>query len=371
LIRMLAFLSGLPTTAAAVVGHSGSELVPPRGIELHPSGKRCDSFVVNGVLRCGPSILIPGAGKCGTNALASYLTSHPHINATHVAEVFFDPDSVSPSELIEKSAPDVLPSDPNVWLIKDPSVFTTKGVAARLRASYPSATVVMTVCNPAGLPYRWFRHGVMREIGLRNSTVGKKGKKLRANVTAVQATLWRHDPTLDLTKLFQMAFSHDSEGVCMRSLKAIEALQALDEEYVWQGNFGAKNISELDCGTFLSQSVNARADKALQRFIDAGYVLNQTLRVVFLEGWKEHGAEYLTGIAQSVGLDPMLFPAVNFSQKVYSAEEESMQEEPAPDAASDRLAHDVSEGMSELVFARGVSPDEQYQRLPYWQKKMK
>ena len=82
----------------------------------------CDVFVDGARQLCGPALLVPGLGKCGTNALSFYLGLHPWVRTTNVSEVMFDPREVAPAEFVRRHNPGVAPGDRLVWIAKHPGL---------------------------------------------------------------------------------------------------------------------------------------------------------------------------------------------------------------------------------------------------------
>ena len=101
------------------------------------SSKICDEFTVGGRKVCAPALFVPGVGKCGTNALKAYTGTHPRLRWANKSEVPFDPDDVSPEELIGDNNPGVTADDNLLWAIKAPAMGIK--VHARLLADTESA----------------------------------------------------------------------------------------------------------------------------------------------------------------------------------------------------------------------------------------
>ena len=101
------------------------------------SSKICDEFTVGGRKVCAPALFVPGVGKCGTNALKAYTGTHPRLRWANKSEVPFDPDDVSPEELIRDNNPGVTADDNLLWAIKAPAMGIK--VHARLLADTESA----------------------------------------------------------------------------------------------------------------------------------------------------------------------------------------------------------------------------------------
>jgi len=128
--------------------------------------KPCDR-VWNGTRTvCGPQLLIPGLGKCGTNAIANYLALHPRVRLTNQSEVMFDPRDVSVSELVARHNPDVTPENEYVWIMKHPGLENRHAsvLARRVRRAFPSASVALALCDPAQRAFRFFIYFLEHEL---------------------------------------------------------------------------------------------------------------------------------------------------------------------------------------------------------------
>ena len=129
--------------------------------------KPCDVFVMpDGRRLCGPALFVPAFGKCGTNALSSYTLAHPNVRWSHASEVRFDPRKQNPATLVLQHNPGVTPDDDFVWAIKSPAEAhkESSALGAAIRQAYPSAKVALALCNPALLPFRWYRHYLSRSL---------------------------------------------------------------------------------------------------------------------------------------------------------------------------------------------------------------
>ena len=149
--------------------------------------KICDIVKVNGVAYCAPALFVPAFGKCGTNSIRAYTLNHPHIKWPVKSEPHFDPLDVSPAELVRQHNPGVKPNDPYVWAVKCPSERSKdpRRLAADLKRAYPSAVVLLTMCDPELLPFRWYRHYVSRTLAWRSSGVKASSKDLLTHVVFV------------------------------------------------------------------------------------------------------------------------------------------------------------------------------------------
>ena len=128
--------------------------------------KPCDRFWNGTHELCGPALLIPGLGKCGTNALSKYLELHPRVRNTNDSEAMFDPRDVSPTAFVRMHNPGVTPRDPFVWIAKHPGLENRLAdvLARRLRTHFPSASVALALCNPSQRAFRFFVYFMENEL---------------------------------------------------------------------------------------------------------------------------------------------------------------------------------------------------------------
>ena len=126
------------------------------------SGKRCDHFTIDGRTVCGPALLLPATAKCGSNALSKYTGAHPNLR-WYPGELMFDPEALAPKELVSQALAygvAATPDDDFIWAVKYPGMYEASGDPAlglRFRRAFPSAIVMITICDPSLLPFRWFR----------------------------------------------------------------------------------------------------------------------------------------------------------------------------------------------------------------------
>lgn len=296
----------------------------------------CDVFHVAGKKLCGPALIVPAWAKCGTNAFKEYTALHPLVKWPEQSEVMFDPAMMSPYEFVAKYNPGVTPSDPHVWMAKgnfamlDGSVADPLQTALALRRAFPSARIVLTLCDPITLPFRWYRHTVERALVLRAS-----GRTVSA--AAVQSALRKQVAQgrgLTLRDLFHAIFP--PRGGCMRTRKEGRLLATFGNRFAlgmpaWaasQGrhpDFTNASACERFRGSGLPAGWRAMPESEawaggryniwpshpaayIRRWLAAGYELNSTLTVVVMERWKEAGPDLLTRVFRMLGLQTWWYP---------------------------------------------------------------
>lgn len=128
--------------------------------------KPCDRFWNGTHELCGPALLVPGLGKCGTNALTKYLELHPRVRNTNDSEAMFDPRDVSPTAFVRQHNPGVLPGDPLVWVAKHPGLENRHAdvLGRRLLRHFPSSSVTLSLCNPMQRAFRFFIYFMEYEL---------------------------------------------------------------------------------------------------------------------------------------------------------------------------------------------------------------
>ena len=281
------------------------------------AGKLCDVFEIDGKKLCGPSLLLPGMGKCSTNALDEYTRIYAKIKwATkggHRAEIDFDPRNVDLAELVRTYNPGVTPDDPYVWAIKDP-VSGEKDpleLGTALKRALPSARVVLTLCDPSTLPFRWFRHYVTRTLRWAINCSDHWWHCPKANTSDLMEFMTKqHYIPRDLGELFSALFP--PEGGCHHSSATIAMFNTLAKTF----HIGANFFSPTKCtaweprdlhATFMGGEVGC-GSRCIRRWLAAGYKLPSdadggTLTTVFMEAWKDRGLEYIRRIARSLELE--------------------------------------------------------------------
>jgi len=73
---------------------------------------------------CAPSLLVPGLGKCGTNAIKTYTELHPRMRWPDFSETAFDPSDISVADFVREHNPDgaVVPGSGLMWAAKHPGM---------------------------------------------------------------------------------------------------------------------------------------------------------------------------------------------------------------------------------------------------------
>jgi len=107
-----------------------------------------------GMPQCAPRIVIIGAMKCGTNAVADFLEEHPNVQGSEENHYFSirykpgvdpreEPDFLRWQPLLQSSRPRRL-----LTIDRSPSYLQSPEVAARYKAQFPDAKVIAIVCDP-------------------------------------------------------------------------------------------------------------------------------------------------------------------------------------------------------------------------------
>ena len=173
LLRLSAGIDSRGRRLSANVALPCSERGPPRrrGLRARPPcavcmAKPCDRFWNGTHELCGPALLVPGLGKCGTNALTKYLELHPRVRNTNDSEAMFDPRDVSPTAFVRQHNPGVLPGDPLVWIAKHPGLENRHAdvLGRRLRRHFPSSSITLSLCNPMQRAFRFFIYFMEYEL---------------------------------------------------------------------------------------------------------------------------------------------------------------------------------------------------------------
>ena len=260
--------------------------------------KICDIVKVNGVAYCAPALFVPAFGKCGTNSIRAYTLNHPHIKWPVKSEPHFDPLDVSPAELVRQHNPGVKPNDPYVWAVKCPSERSKdpRRLAADLKRAYPSAVVLLTMCDPELLPFRWYRHYVLRTLAWRSSGVKASSKDL---LTHVQRRHGMHD----LMALYTLMYPIESD--CVFPASTIDVLNELDGVFtVGSSLFTAGAVTP---GTCPSWRRGTQYDWYLKNWTDVGFVVGTSITVVFMESWSTSGPKFVKDIMSMLHLNASLY----------------------------------------------------------------
>ena len=183
--------------------------------------KLCDRFFNGTHELCGPALLIPGLGKCGTNALKDYLALHPRVRETNASEAMFDPRDISPSKFVSMHNPGVTPDDPFVWIAKHPGLENRHAdvLARRLRRHYPSSVVALSLCNPLQRAFRFFVHFMDQELR-------QNGK--RVQLAKFQHTVLKRRFNTTVTALFSSIVSVRTD--CVRPTREQRIIDTLRSE---------------------------------------------------------------------------------------------------------------------------------------------
>lgn len=274
----------LPPPLPSQLPVAGSTELAPRGALT----KRCDVFHIDGRALCAPAIFVPAFGKCGTNAFKSYTELHPQIKWPQDSETEFDPSQISGADFVRQNNPGVTPEDNFVWAAKAPAMagVDPARLARDLRRTYPSAVVFITLCDPELLRFRWFRHYIEH--------VGKMTGDKRTAATMME--YGRRQFGLDsLAQLYTMIYPIDNG--CHRSESDTRVLESFARRF--PGPMGQYTHRAWACETWVKDT---EMDYYLGNWTGAGYVLGETIRVLFMENWATEGEAYIRQILETVGL---------------------------------------------------------------------
>ena len=179
-------------------------------------------------------------------------------------------------------------------------------LATALRLAYPSARIVLTLCDPETLRFRWFQHYVTRRM------VYKGGQKARQK--ASPDDLLREAKTrFGLRSLIEVYSAANPEG-CVYTERARRVANSLASTFFANSLFGS--LEPHLCATRLKQAIAFESD--LRGFLRAGFELGSTLEVVFMENWAAEGDRYLDKIFHMLGLPPNEAHGASFTKHVYS-----------------------------------------------------
>jgi hypothetical protein len=170
-------------------------------------------------------------------------------------------------------------------------------LAQRLIATYPSAALLFVTCDPATLPFRWYRHYIERTVSYICRDGHECGEHVRGDPSGPEDVLrfvqrWG---VANLMELYSRIYPFDAD--CARSEEDEAMLSKLHATFmIGMDLFGPR----IRCqqwnpagGEFADR---ARHDKTVLGFMSAGYRMGETLDVFFMEGWQEHGVKYLERI---------------------------------------------------------------------------
>ena len=292
---------------------------PPSQVPVH---KRCDVFDVPGRgPLCGPALLLPAFGKCGTNAVKDYSELHPNIRWPQRAETLFDPDVISPVAFVAANNPGVIPSDSLVWMAKAPVLGdfaggreSSEALAARLLRAYPSAAVLLVFCDPELQPFRWYRHYVTRSVSW------------DAHVLPEPATCpgWGQRSVYGDAPLSSIAAESERLGGPNTVIGLYAALMPLDNDCRLAASM--RPVADGLCHTFRNGggSFYRRGDKNVlckrirrvavsmddyaDAYASAGYRVASSLDAVYMEDWEARGKDQMLRVLRLAGVDESQFP---------------------------------------------------------------
>ena len=245
----------------------------------------CDVFYAeDGSELCGPSILIIGAGKCGTNKVANYVVNvyGEKFVATNRSEVEFDPFLWDPTELVRRENPGITPDVDKAWLIKCPGTYReadSELLLGRLKKAYPSAVILMTICDHTMLDFRWFRH----EMRAFQDDIAGVDEYLRDafNKTAIELYAESRPvenycvtPKSVLDMLDQLVTHYKEEHIRLR----IERLASIFWPGPRKGHATTGCIQVKSYGHYLH---------TILRAVEPFYELGKTFGVVVMENWQD------------------------------------------------------------------------------------
>ena len=284
------------------------------------AGKICDRVVVDGRESCGPALLVPDFAQCGAHFVEEFTKIHPHLRwATAEVSVPFDPVQV-----VRDLNPGVTPDDGYVWAVRmrvagnaDPLM-----LGADLTGAFPSAKVLLSICDPSQLPYRLFVDGILMGLGwsdrpitmsgcaLSGALAPDGGCRLKASPQQLQSFVQEHGAMASLRELFWAAFSRD-ETACRHRKRDLTTFQALRETFTVSDGLFEPSLCErwqlrddVDVWPAIrgsredSLAVMRVPDANVRRWIEAGYELITDhqlgrLAVVVMENWPVQGRRYI------------------------------------------------------------------------------
>ena len=304
----------LVALSLAAVGALGEHMFEYKG-----GAKPCDIYVDDeGLEMCGPAIVIIGAGKCGTNKLASHLRQFDNIKHTAESEVYFDPYWIEASQTVRKHNPGVRPDDPYVWMIKWLSLFREPDIEAvlgRIHKAWPSAVVYMSICDQILLDYRWFRHNLRPWEGL----IGEVDGYLKANFNRSALDLYVEarpvaDSCYPPKGLMDILNKVVDDGGPSRREDQKGGIKEIAKRF-WPGTLGSSCIEASLYGTWLYRMLLA-AQKSPY------YTLGENFAVVVMENWLDEtqATDNIKRIAEVLPMhtDNKALPQSNLAAKEFS-----------------------------------------------------
>ena len=268
------------------------------------AGKICDRIVVDGRESCGPALLVPGNAECGAHLVEAFTKLHPHLRwASSAVSVPFDPVQV-----VRELNPGVTPDDGYVWAVRmrvagnsDPLV-----LGADLMGAFPSAKILLSICDPSQLPYRLFVDGI---LGSPSVVAGDVHRGLQR----LQSFVQEHGALASLRELFWLAYAPDESTTCRHTRRDLVTLEALREAFTVSDGLFEPSLCErwqlrVDVDDDVWPAIRSSREDSLallrvpdahvRRWIEAGYELitdrqQGRLAVVVMEHWPLHGRRYI------------------------------------------------------------------------------
>ena len=296
------------------------------------SGKRCDHFTIDGRTVCGPALLLPATAKCGSNALSNYTGAHPNLR-WYPGELMFDPEALAPKELVSQALAYGVAATPNddfIWAVKYPGMYEASGDPAlglRFRRAFPSAIVMITICDPSLLPFRWFRFSA-------NTLHRRQPPQQSAKLVELQQFVRQRYPDIhSLMRLFEITHPPYAKGAspCVLNDELTSILDTISEEFSMDGELEVHTNPGGDRRCWWNHTVQPgkriasasyRYKYEMDRYIDgfrqAGYTLDEDLGVVVMENWATHNRIYIPRILRMLRLPDESYPWRSAFEPVFS-----------------------------------------------------
>ena len=303
------------------------------GSRRSSSGKRCDHFTVNGQTVCGPALLLPATAKCGSNALSDYTGAHPKLR-WYPGELMFDPGTLPPNALVRQALAHGVASRPDddfIWAVKYPGMYEAPGDPAlglRFARAFPSAIVMITICDPSLLPFRWFRSRV-------NTLYHRQQPQRPAKLVELQQFVQRRYPDIhNLMRLFEITHPPYAEGAspCVLNDELTSTLDTISEAFSMDGELEVRTRPDGSRGCWWNHTQQSGKriasgsfyykydmDRYIDGFVQAGYTLGEDLGVVVMENWATHNRIYIPKILRMLRLPEESYPWRSAFEPVYSA----------------------------------------------------
>jgi len=335
-------------------------------LALAAEGKKapCDVYYgEKGEELCGPSILIVGVGKCGTNKVSRHIGYYygDKVKTTRESEVRFDPYTYDVVSVVKNQNPGVKPGDDAVWMIKHPGTYNVEDpelLLGRLHEAFPSAVILMTICDPTVLDFRWFRHEMrwyekmlpMVDTYFKN-TLNSTLVDVYAEARPVQAYCSRPSKLLDQLELMKQHFVNNEverpkQDVAAKNI-GFKGVQEIDDIVwrIWPGS----PVSSCTEGMLYGKRVLAMLDAVVASpFYDMG----KNFGVVVMENWQDD----LGSKDNAERIDSVLKPIIDglandFDEELLSSKEYAIQSDIENLLNTDTLWH---------ILQKQYPP-------PYWQ----